>query len=70
MQIRLQEFLACPDADRASHTLRKLLHHDIRGLALTGGLAVEIHRMTRGRLPSVRKLNVSTSSPNPLIRFP
>lgn len=57
MQIRLREFLASPDANRVSLTLRKLLHHDIRGLILTGGLAVEIHRITRGCPPSVRKLN-------------
>jgi len=57
VQIRLPEFLASPDADRVSLTLSNLLKHDLRGLALTGGLAVEIHRITRGCLPSVRKLN-------------
>jgi hypothetical protein len=55
--IHLQEFLARPDADRASRNFRKLLRHDIHGLALTGGLAVEIHRVSRGCVPSLRAFN-------------
>lgn len=57
MHIHLHEFLARPDADRASRTFRKLLRHDIHELALTGGLAVEIHRVSRGCLPSLRVFN-------------
>ncbi len=57
MHIHLQEFLAPSDADRASRAFLKLLRHDIHELALTGGLAVEIHRISRGCRPSVRTLN-------------
>ena len=57
MHIHLEEFLARPDADRASRTFRKLLRHDIHELVLTGGLAVEIHRESRGCLPSLRVFN-------------
>jgi hypothetical protein len=50
-------FLSVSEANRARKTLQKLLHHDISGWALAGGLAVEIHCM-RGGLPAVtRPLN-------------
>ncbi len=35
--------LSAADADRAMRTFRKLVRHDIRRWALTGGLAVEYH---------------------------
>jgi hypothetical protein len=53
----LRRFLSITDANRALRTLRKLGHHDIHGWALTGGLAVEIHRLRRGCQPSLRALN-------------
>src|SRR5216683_3886183 len=50
-------FLSVADANRALRTFRKLGHHDIHGWALTGGLAVEVHRLRRGFQPSLRALN-------------
>jgi hypothetical protein len=38
-------------------TFRKLARHDVRRWALTGGLAVEIHRLSRGCPASVRALS-------------
>lgn len=53
----LRQFLSVADANRALRTLRKLCQHDIHGWALTGGLAVEVHRLQRGCQPSPRALN-------------
>jgi hypothetical protein len=53
----LEHFLSLADADRALRTFLKLARHDMRGWALTGGLAIEIHRLHRGCRPSVRSLN-------------
>lgn len=53
----LQRFLSVADADRALHALRKLARQDIWQWALTGGFAVEIHRLRLGRQPSIRALN-------------
>jgi len=53
----LRQFLSVADANRALRTLRRLGHHDIRGWALTGGLAVEVHCLLRGGWPSLRALN-------------
>jgi len=53
----LRRFLSDADANRALHTFRKLGRHGIRGWALTGGLAVEVHRLRRGCQASVRALN-------------
>lgn len=53
----LRRFLSPDDTNRALRTLRKLRRHDIQGWALTGGLAVEIHRLRRGCDTSVRALN-------------
>jgi hypothetical protein len=53
----LRRFLSVADADRALRTLQNLDQHDIRDWALTGGLAVEIHRLRRGCQPSLRALN-------------
>ncbi|MGH9719354.1 MAG: hypothetical protein ACRD8O_04025 [Bryobacteraceae bacterium] len=36
---------------------RKLARHNIQRWALTGGFAIEIHRLRRGRQPSLRPLN-------------
>src|SRR5215470_15451517 len=52
----LYEVLSGADADRVVCTLRKLGHHSTRHWVLTGGLAVEVHRLQRGRTASVRKL--------------
>lgn len=51
-------FLSTADADRALRSLGRLLRHDIRRWALTGGFAIEIHHMLRGHQPSRRPLNV------------
>jgi len=53
----LRRFLSLDDANRALRTFRKLRRHDIQGWALTGGLAVEVHRLHRGCNGSVRALN-------------
>ena len=52
----LYEVLSGTDADRVMCTLRKLDRHCTRHWVLTGGLAVEVHRLRRGRTASVRKL--------------
>ncbi len=52
-----RQFLSASGADRASHTFRKLRRHDVRGWALTGGFAIEIHHVLRGHSPSFRQLN-------------
>ena len=52
----LYEILSGADANRVLCTLRKLSRHSARRWALTGGLAVEVHRLQRGREASVRKL--------------
>src|SRR5215510_5171617 len=51
------EVLSGADADRVVCTLRKLNRHSTRHWVLTGGLAVEVHRLQRGRTASVQKLN-------------
>jgi len=53
----LQRFLSFADADRALCIFRKLARHDMRRLALTGGFAIEIHRLRRRCRPSIRSLN-------------
>ena len=50
-------FLSTADADRALRSLGRLVRHDIRRWALTGGFAIEIHHMLRGHQPSLRPLN-------------
>ena len=50
-------FLSAADGERALGTLRKLARHDISGWALTGGVAVELHRMRLGCEPAARPLN-------------
>src|SRR5215475_9367966 len=52
----LYEILSGADANRIVCTLRKLGRHRTRHWVLTGGLAVEVHRLQRGRKASVRKL--------------
>ena len=53
----LERFLSLADADRASRTFLKLARHDMRRLALTGGFAIEIHRLRQGCRPPIRSLN-------------
>ncbi len=53
----LSRFSSVADANRVLRTLRKLGRHDIHGWALTGGLAVEVHRLRRGCQPSLRAVN-------------
>ena len=50
-------FLSTADAERALRSLGRLVRHDIRRWALTGGFAIEIHHMLRGHQPSLRPLN-------------
>jgi len=52
-----EQFLSIAEADRASQAFRKLQRHDIRTWVLTGGFAVEIHRLRLGCEPSIRVLN-------------
>src|SRR5262250_544379 len=52
----LYKVLSGADADRVVCTLRKLSRHCTRHWVLTGGLAVEVHRLQRGRTASARKL--------------
>jgi hypothetical protein len=53
----IQQFLSVADGNRALRTFRKLARHDISRWALTGGFAIEIHRLRLGRAPSIRPLN-------------
>ena len=53
----LQQFLSSADAERAARTLGKLAGHGNAAWVLTGGLAVEIHRLRFGRQPSHRALS-------------
>jgi len=53
----LERFLSARDADRASRSFRKLARHDIARLALTGGVAVEIHALRLGCGAGIRCLN-------------
>lgn len=53
----IDRFLSATDAKRASRTLHKLSTHDISHWALAGGLAMEIHCLRAGLLPSTRPLN-------------
>jgi hypothetical protein len=53
----IPSFLSAADADRALSTLRKLERHDVSNWAMTGGLAVEIHRQNLHCPRSIRPLN-------------
>jgi len=53
----IERFLSLADTGRALRTLRKLSRHKIESWALTGGLALEIHRLLQGCLPVARALN-------------
>jgi hypothetical protein len=55
-QYMLYEILSGADANRVVCTLRKLGRHRTQHWVLTGGLAVEVHRLQRGCKASVRKL--------------
>lgn len=52
-----RRFLSTANADRVQHSLSILQRHGIQGWALTGGLAIEIHRARLGRDLQVRQLN-------------
>ena len=49
--------LSPADADRAARTLALLRRHRIKVFVLTGGLAIELHRMRFGLPPQIRPLN-------------
>ncbi|MBO0859514.1 MAG: hypothetical protein J2P21_13730, partial [Chloracidobacterium sp.] len=55
-QNMLYEILSGADANRVVCTLRKLGRHCAQRWVLTGGLAVEVHLLQRGRKASIRKL--------------
>jgi hypothetical protein len=50
-------FLSPPDAHRAHRTLEKLRLHSIAPLTLTGGMAIELHRLRYGLAKEIRTLN-------------
>jgi hypothetical protein len=52
-----EQFLSVADADRATQGFRKLRRNNVRAWALTGGFAVELHRLRLGCEPSIRTLN-------------
>jgi hypothetical protein len=51
------QILSSTDADHICNVLRTLQRHDVRAWVLTGGLAVEIHKLRCRREPSIRVLN-------------
>lgn len=53
----LQRFLSTVDVERVERCLMALHGHGTGEWALTGGLAVEMHRARLGRDPQVRQLN-------------
>jgi hypothetical protein len=53
----LDAFLAPADSMRVHCTLKKLALHNTARWALTGGLAIELHLLKRGKQPLVRHLN-------------
>jgi hypothetical protein len=53
----LELFLSPKDHGRCERVFQKLARHDIRSWILTGGLAVEVHRIRRGASPVRRKLS-------------
>lgn len=55
--MNLNAFLNPTDANRVQRTLRDLAAHDVSQLALTGGLAIELHIHERGAAPLIRPLH-------------
>jgi hypothetical protein len=53
----IQRFLSVADQDRALRSLRNLARHDVSRWALTGGVALEIHRVHLRGEPAIRNLN-------------
>jgi hypothetical protein len=51
------QFLSTADVERVWSVFGKLQRHDVRAWVLTGGLAIEIHRLRQGCEPSIRVLN-------------
>jgi hypothetical protein len=55
--MNLSEFLSAPDNTRIAQTLRVLTRHNLSGLALTGGLAIELNIRQRGASSMQRPLH-------------
>jgi hypothetical protein len=53
----MQQFLSAADYERATRSLRKLARHDVSAWALTGGIALEIHRARFRGKAAIRTLN-------------
>jgi hypothetical protein len=53
----LDSFLSPADDKRAQRTLQKLNRHGFAALVLTGGFAIELHRIRRGFSPMLRPLH-------------
>src|SRR5580698_9315313 len=53
----LDRLLSVVDAGRAVASFSKIDAPDISGLALAGGMALEIHWLRSGRVPRLRTLN-------------
>jgi hypothetical protein len=53
----LERFLSAADTRRATRILQKLARNDVRSLALSGGLATELHHELRGSRSFPRALN-------------
>lgn len=55
--MNLTAILLGTDAERAKLTIARLLRNDLAQLVLTGGLAIELHRLDRGLAAQPRRLN-------------
>jgi len=55
--MELTTFLSPDDAERAQRTLKKLWRRGMEPLVLTGGLAIELHRLDCGQAAEARQLN-------------
>lgn len=55
--MQLDQFLSAADSHRAAQVLLKLADHDISSLALTGGFAIELQILRRGRQACLRPLH-------------
>src|SRR6202011_4953409 len=53
----IQQFLSVADQDRALRSLQKLARHDVSRWALTGGVALGIHRVLLRGEPAIPTLN-------------
>jgi hypothetical protein len=57
MNMSFAPFLSAMDAERAHRSLARLRKHGLHRLALTGGMAIELHRLRLGFAPRIRPLN-------------